>query len=61
MAATFTYKDRRNPKPHRQPRTSTLAILNPPPSSSEQGPNVNQVYQEMPTTQVWELSDTEMS
>jgi len=60
VAATFAYKDRGNPKPHRKPRTSTLAIHNPPPSRSEQVPEVNRVYREMPT-QFWELSDTEMS
>jgi len=60
VAATFAYKDRANPKPHQKPRTSTLAIHNPPPSRSEQVPKVNRVYREMPT-QVWELSDTEMS
>jgi len=60
VAATFAYEDRVNPKPNRKPRTSTLAIHNPPPSRSEQVPKVNRVYREMPT-QVWELFDTKMS
>ena len=41
VAATFAYKDRGHPKPPRKPRTSKLAIHNPPPSRSEQVPKVN--------------------
>jgi len=60
VATTFAYGNKGNPKPYRKPRTSTLAIHNPPPSRSEQIPKVNRVHREMPT-QVWELSDTEMT
>jgi len=60
VATTFTYRDRGNPKPRRKPRTSTLAVHNPPLSRSEQVSKVNRVHREMPT-QVWELSDTEMT
>jgi len=60
VATTFAYGNKGNPKPYRKPRTSTLAVHNPPPSRSDQVPKVNRVHREMPT-QVWELSDTEMT
>ena len=60
VATTFAYRNKGNPKPYRKPRTSTLAVDNPPPSRLEQVPKVNRVHREMPT-QVWELSDTEMT
>ena len=60
VATTFAYGNKGNPKPYRKPGTSTLAVHNPPPSRSEQVPKVNRVHREMPT-QVWELSDTEMT
>ena len=60
VATTFAYGNKGNPKPYRKPRTSTLAVHNPPPLRSEQVPKVNRVQREMPT-QVWELSDTEMT
>jgi len=60
VATAFTYGNKGNPKPYRKPRTSTLAVHNPPPSRSEQVPKIDRVHREMPT-QVWELSDTEMT
>jgi len=60
VATTFAYGNKGNRKPYRKPRTSTLAVHNPPPSRSEQVPKVNRVHREMPA-QVWELSDTEMT
>jgi len=60
VATTFPYRDSGNPKPHGKPHTSTLAIHNPPPSRSDQVPNINRVHREI-TILVWELSDTEMT
>jgi len=47
VTTTFAYQDRGNSKPHRKPRTSMLAIHNPPPSRSEQVLKVNRVHREM--------------
>jgi len=44
VATTFAYGNKGNPKPYQKPRTSTLAVHNPPPSGSEQVPKVNRVH-----------------
>jgi len=59
VATTFAYKNRRNPKQPFKPRTSTLAVHQPPPSRQEQPAKVNLIRQS--PSQIWELSDTEMS
>ena len=60
VAATFAYRNKGKPKSYQKPRTSTLAVHQPPPTQQNLAPKVNRVHREMPT-QVWELSDTEMS
>jgi len=60
VSTTFAYGNKGNPKPYRKLRTSTLTVHNPPPSRSVQVPKVNRVHRAM-LTQVWELSDTEMT
>lgn len=60
VATTFAYRNRGNPKQPFKPRTSTLAVHQPPPTKREQPAKVNLIRREMPS-QVWELSDTEMS
>jgi len=60
VAATFVYKNRGNPKQPFKPRTSTLAVHQPPPARQEPPAKVNLIRRERPS-QIWELSDTEMS
>ena len=60
VAATFAYKNRGNPKQPFKPRTSTLAVHQPPPARQEPPAKVNLIRRERPS-QIWELSDTEMS
>jgi len=58
VAVIFTYKNRGNPKQPFKPRTSTLAVHQPPPAQQEQPAKVNLLRQERPS-QIWKLSDTE--
>jgi len=60
IAATFTYKTRGNPKQPFKPRTSTLAVHQPSPARQEPPAKVNLIRRER-SSQIWELSDTEMS
>jgi len=60
VAATFAYKNRGNPKQPFKPRTSTLAVHQPPLARQEPPAKVNLIRRERPS-QIWELSDTEMS
>ena len=60
VAATFAYNNRGNPKQPFKPRTRTLAVHQPPPARKEQPAKVNLIRRERPS-QIWELSDTEMS
>jgi len=60
VAATFAYKNWGNPKQPFKPRTSTLAVHQPPPTRQEPPAKVNLLRRERPS-QIWELSDTEMS
>jgi len=60
VTATFGYKNRGNPKHPFKPRTSTLAVHQPPPARQEQPAKVNLIQQARPL-QIWELSDTERS
>ena len=60
VAATFAYKNRGNPKQAFKPRTSTLAVQQTPPARQEPPAKVNLIRRERPS-QIWELSDTEMS
>jgi hypothetical protein len=60
VATTFAYKNRGKPKTFPKTRTSTLAVHQPPPARQEPIPKINRVHRELPS-QVWELSDTEMS
>ena len=59
VAATFAYKNRGNPKQPCKPRTSTLAVHQPPQVRQEPPAKVNLIRRERPS-QIWELSDTEM-
>jgi len=60
VAATFTYKNSGNPKQPFKPRTRTLAVHQPPPTRQELTAKVNLLRRER-LSQIWELSDTEMS
>jgi len=59
VAATFAYKNRGNPKQPCKPRTSTLAVHQPPPARQEPPAKVNLIRRERPS-QIWELSDKEI-
>ena len=48
-------------KPTLKPPTSTLAVPQPRPQPPKPTAEVNQIQRLSPPTQVWELSDTEMS
>jgi len=60
VAAIFAYKNRENPKQPFKPTTSTLAVHQSPPARQEQPAKVNLIRPER-LSQIWELSDTEMS
>ena len=59
VATTFAYKNRSS-QTFRKPRTSTLAVHNPPPRRSEPPAKVARVERTQPT-RVWELSDKKQS
>jgi len=60
VAATFAYKNRENSKPPFKPRTSTLAVHQPPLARQEPPAKVNLIRRER-QSQIWELSNTEIS
>ena len=59
--AFINQKGQDRSKPAFKPRTSTLAVLRSPPQPPKPTAKVNQIQRLWPPTQVWELSDTEIS
>jgi hypothetical protein len=58
VVATTFRKENSKRKFQPKPRTSILAVHQPPPTRSKPAPKVNNIQREIPS-RVWELSDTE--